>query len=196
MTPSSSDAGNEPPPSATDDGVVNPWLVRLFLVLAFGLAFGIEGMTLIRSYVLDGDEGGQTEQVQAAPPPHSFTVQVGDDLLPDLPVEERIERMGLQAQEGGPWTFRLEVAVHNDTEGTYRLSVRDVGMEDGAFAEASHSVECAPGDSARLVATWSVAADARPHSLTAVAELHLPNDSTASTGRRVQLGHVPVQMER
>lgn len=174
--------------------MVSTWMVRLFLVLAFGLAFGIEGMTLIRSYVLNGDDEEARPSVETVQTAQHLTVQEGDELFPDLPGQERIDRLVLQAKKTGPWTFRLEVAVRNDTEATYRLTVRDVATDDGALAKASHSVECAPGDSARLVATWPVAADARPQSLTAMATLHLPPDSTASSGQRAQLGHVPVQM--
>jgi len=38
------------PPASNETDSVDPWIVRLFLILAFGVAFGIEGMTLIRSY--------------------------------------------------------------------------------------------------------------------------------------------------
>ena len=57
MSTSSSDAdGSEAPPAPDEPREVNPWVVRIFLILAFGLAFGIEGMTLVRSYLLDGGE--------------------------------------------------------------------------------------------------------------------------------------------
>lgn len=178
------------------DSVVSTWVVRLFLVLAFGLAFGIEGMTLIRSYVLNGDDEQAEPSVETVQTAQHLTVQEGDELFPALPGEERIDRMVLQAQKAGPWTFRLEVAVRNNTEAIYRLTLRDLATDDGTLAKASHSVESAPGDSARLVATWPVAADARPQSLTAMATLHLSSDSTTSSGQRTQLGHVPVQMMR
>lgn len=197
MSAASPDTSDRPASAPSDgDDVVSTWMVRLFLVLAFGLAFGIEGMTLIRSYLLEGDDEQTEPSVETVQTAQNLTAREGDALFPDLPVQERIDRMVLQAQKAGPWTFRLEVSVRNDTEGTYRLTVRDVATDDGALAKASHSIDCAPGDSARLVATWPVGADARPQSLTAVAELHLPPDSTASSGQRVQLGHVPVQMVR
>jgi hypothetical protein len=196
MNTSSSDADDASSSSAADEPQeINPWLVRLFLILAFGLAFGIEGMTLIRSYLLNG--GGETEeQVEYEEREEAEAVGIGDDLLPDTPVSERIAQMRIQAQSDGPWVFRLGIIVVNDGENPYRLSLRDLEADDGTVFDEMHAVDCAPGDSTQFVATWSIGSDARPRALTAEAELQLSGDSTRSVQRRVSFGHVPVRMER
>jgi len=195
MNTSSSDADDASSSAADEPQEINPWLVRLFLILAFGLAFGIEGMTLIRSYLLNGD-GETEEQVEYEEREEAEAVGIGDDLLPDTPVSERIAQMRIQAQSDGPWVFRLGIIVVNDGENAYRLSLRDLEADDGTVFDEMHAVDCAPGDSTQFVATWSIGSDARPRALTAQAELQLSGDSTRSVQRRVSFGHVPVRMER
>ncbi len=201
MSPSSSDADDAPPPPDKQQEI-NPWVVRLFLILAFGLAFGIEGMTLVRSYLLDG-EGEEDEQVEYEERDdgddeerESTPLRIGADLLPATPVSERIAQMQIQAQSGGPWVFRLGITVVNDGEKAYRLSLRDLEADDGTVFDEVHAVDCAPGDSTQLVATWPIGSDARPGALTAEATLQPPDDSTRVVRRRVSFGHVPVRMQR
>ncbi len=194
MSTPSSDADDAAAPPASDemDGV-NPWVVRLFLILAFGVAFGIEGMTLVRSYLLDGEEPTEQQADATDEPP---ALGVGDDLLPSTAVSERIARMRMQARSGGAWAFRLTVEVANTGEGEYRLSLQALEADDGTVYEEAPSVTCAPGDSTRLVATWPIGAEARPRALTAVAEWEGAGDSTRTVRRRVSFGHVPVRMQR
>ena len=192
------DASTSPAPDEPEG--VNPWVVRFFLILAFGLAFGIEGMTLLRSYLID--RGEETEQVVSdeeraeAEGQDAAPLRVGDDLLPATAVSERVTEMRIQAQSSGPWAFRLAVTVGNSGKSTYRLSLRDLETDDGMVSDDVQSVTCAPGDSTQLVATWPIGADVRPAALTAEAELQLSDDSTRTVGRRVAFGHVPVRMER
>jgi len=201
MSTSFSDADDSSTSPAPDepDGV-NPWVVRFFLILAFGLAFGIEGMTLVRSYLLDEEE--TTEQVASeggragAEAQDAAPLRVGDDLLPATAVTERVAEMRIQAQSDGPWVFRLAVAVVNEGESDYRLSLRDLEADDGTLFDDVHSVTCAPGDSTRFVATWPVGTNARPAVLVAEGSLQVSEDSTRTVRRRVSFGHVPVQMER
>ncbi len=196
MSTSTSDADESPTPAAPDDADgVSPWVVRLFLILAFGVAFGIEGMTLVRSYLIDGGDEPE-EQAAAGAGGANTTLGVGDDLLPDTAVSERIARMRVQARSDGPWVFRLAVTVVNDGERSYRLALRDLEADDGTVFDEVQSVACPPGDSTRFVATWPIGANARPASLTVEAALQGPGDSTRTVRRRVSFGHVPVQMQR
>lgn len=191
--------------SSVDDGApadapgrgsetASKWIVRIFLFLAFGLAFGIEGMTLVRSYLWYGDE--PSEQTVATEGPAQETIGAGDDLLPATPIAERVQQLRIRARTDGPWAFRFVIAIENDTDGVYRLTVRDLEADDGSVYDEVYSVECPPGDSTRLVASWSVGADARPVSLTAAGELEISDDSTQTAERRIFFGHVPVQMVR
>jgi hypothetical protein len=200
MSTSFSDAdGSEAPPAPDEPREVNPWAVRIFLILAFGLAFGIEGMTLVRSYLLDGGE--ETEQVASdeeragADEQETVPLRIGDDLLPATAVSERVTEMRIQAQSNGLWVFRLVVSVTNDSTDGYRLSLRELTTDDGTSFEDAQSVACPPGDSTQLVATWPIGADARPAALTAEAEFEA-GDSTRTERRRLSFGHVPVRMER
>jgi hypothetical protein len=200
MNTSPSDADEASTPSAPDepDGI-NPWVVRFFLILAFGLAFGIEGMTLIRSYLLNEDEEAEqvtSEKQSKTDAQDAAPLRLGDDLLPATAVSERIAQMQIQAQSGGPWVFRLRITVVNDGENAYRLSLRDLKADDGTVLDEVHAVDCAPGDSTQLVATWPIGSDARPGALTAEATLQPPDDSTRVVRRRVSFGHVPVRMQR
>lgn len=207
MSTPSSGADEELAPSPSDgDEAVSRWLVRLFLVLAFGLAFGIEGMTLIRSFVLDDEE--ETEQRAPYDGEEPFDKEregaeqgarplgVGDDLLPTTAVSERVVQMRIHAQSGGAWTFRFVVEVRNEGDGRYRLALRSLNMDDGTVLDDVHSVECRPGESARLVATWPVGPNKRPRTLTAVAKVEVSGDSIRTARRHVSFGHVPVQMQR
>jgi hypothetical protein len=198
MSTSSSDADEAPPQPAPDEPQgVNPWVVRFFLILAFGLAFGIEGMTLIRSYLIDSGE--ETEEQVASEEERKRredAIGVGDDLLPTTPVSERVAQMRIQAQSNGPWIFRLVVTVVNDGKNHYRLSLRDLEADDGTVYEAVPSMACPPGDSTQLVATWPIGSDARPRALTAEATLQPSADSTRTVQRRITFGHVPVQMQQ
>jgi hypothetical protein len=172
-------------------------VVRFFLILAFGLAFGIEGMTLIRSYFLTGgDDAEQTVEAQG-PEPEGDLLRVGDDLLPVTDVTERVAQMQMRAQSSGPWIFRLVVAVANDGAAPYRLDLRSLETDDGATLQETPTVTCAPGDSTRLVATWPMGANVRPRALTAEGTV-LGDGGTADsiTTRRVRFGHVPVRMQR
>lgn len=203
MSTSSSDADEPSPRPAPDEREeINPWLVRLFLILAFGVAFGIEGMTLIRSYLLEGEEEPE-EQVEYEGTEEDGGVQraggplrIGDDLLPTTAVSERVAEMKIRAQSDGPWIFRLVIAVVNKEESEYRLSVRTLETDDERVLNDGSAVDCPPGDSTQLVATWPVGSNARPRSLIAEAEQRFSADSTRTVRRRISFGHVPVQMER
>ncbi|MFB6231751.1 MAG: hypothetical protein ABEL04_11415 [Salinibacter sp.] len=201
MNTPSSDADDGPTQAAPDEVEgINPWVVRFFLILAFGLAFGIEGMTLIRSFLLGEDEDAE-EQVEAEErgeieEPEAAPVHIGDDLLPATAVSERVAEMKIWGRSDGPWVFRLVVTVTNDGKNAYRLSLRNLEVDDGTEFDDVHAAECPPGDSTQLVASWPIGTDARPRALTAEATLQGTNDSTRTVRRRVTFGHVPVQMKR
>lgn len=198
MNTSSSDANGVSPPPAPDDAEgVNPWIVRIFLILAFGLAFGIEGMTLVRSFLLSGDEDAQEEVAQGGSGADDASpLRVGAEVLPATEATERVAEMQIQGRSDGPWVFRLVVTVINDGDSDHRLSLRELEADDGTVFDDVYTVETPPGDSAQVTATWPVGTNARPQSLTAEAELRVSDDSTRTVRRRVTFGHVPVQMER
>lgn len=203
MSTSTSDTDEEPASPAPDGPEeINPWVVRFFLILAFGLAFGIEGMTLVRGYFLNGEEesqhvaeergGARTPDAQSSDAP----LGVGDDLLPATEVTARVVQMQIRAQSSGPWTFRLGITVENETETSYRLTLRALETDDGTVLDDVHTATWAPGDSSQFVAAWPMAVDSRPQALTVEAELEQDSDSVRTVRRRVSFGHVPVQMER
>ena len=198
-SPEPDDASSPSAPDGADE--VNPWVVRFFLILAFGLAFGIEGMTLVRSYLLSGDDesapADETQEASSAPGARSGgPLRIGDDLLPATDVTERVAELQMRAQSSGPWAFRLAVVVNNRTEAPYRLTLRALETDGGTVLDDVHGATWAPGDSTRFRATWPMGADARPQSLIVEAELRQNGDSTRTVRRRVSFGHVPVQMER
>ncbi|WP_232798039.1 hypothetical protein [Salinibacter altiplanensis] len=189
-------------PSAPDEAdAASPWVVRLFLILAFGLAFGIEGMTLVRGYLLSGEDEAApvaAEQEGAGAPSarSDGPLRVGDDLLPATAVTERVAEMQIRAHSSGPWTFHLAIAVDNRTGAPYRLTLRALETDDGTVLDDVQTAAWPAGDSTQLRAAWPMGANARPQSLTAEAELQHDGDSTRTVRRRISFGHVPVQMER
>lgn len=200
MSTSSSDADDAPAPPASDEtDSVSPWVVRLFLILAFGVAFGIEGMTLIRSYLYADAEDAEA-QVEYAEgergDDEEAPLRIGDDLLPATDVTERVAAMKIRGRTDEPWVFRLVVTVVHDGTADYRLALRRLEADDGTVVDETHAVEVPPGDSTRLAATWPIGADVRPAALTAEATLQGAADSTRTVRRRVTFGHVPVRMER
>lgn len=192
---SADDPASSPPADAPDDSSsFEKWLVRFFLIVAFGVAFGIEGMTLFRSFVLDRDDGPDEATVETAP--ELPQLQVGDDVLPDAPPTERIEALALEARQGDTWTFRMEIALQNPTEQPYELTTFGVLTRSGRVHEESFRATCPPGGSARLVAEWEVAASDIPESLVASGRVQVTPDSSVVHARRFQLPRIPVQMAR
>lgn len=199
--PDASDNGQSSPPSPNADATTDSsssfekWLVRFFLVLAFGVAFGIEGMTLFRSYVLDRDtEPTPSHTAETAPP--LPTLQVGDEVLPASPPTERIEMLAIEARQGNTWTFRMEIAIQNSTDQSYDLTVFGVLTQGGSVHEEAFRVTCPPGDSTQLMAEWQLAASDIPESLVASGRVQVAPDSSVVHARRFQLPRIPVQMAR
>ena len=198
-SPNADDASTTPAPDEPEG--INPSVVRSFLILAFGLAFGIEGMALVRSYLFNGEEEAaerveHEEGEQKDDDGETTPLRMGDDLPPATTVSERVAEIQVRAQSGGPWVFRLAVTVVNDGKNSYRLSLRDLKADDGAIYDDVQSVACPLGDPTQLVATRPIGADARPAALTAEVELQLSNDSTRVVRRRILFGHAPVRMQR
>ena len=169
--------------------------MRFFLLLAFGVAFGIEGMTLFRSYVLDRDSG-QEDTTAVETTPTLPLLRVGDEVLPASPPTERIEALALAARPGDTWTFRMEIALQNPTEQAYELTTFGVLTRSGAVHAEAFRVTCPPGDSTRLVAEWQLAASDLPESLVASGRMQVTPDSAVVHARRFRLPRIPVQMVR
>ena len=194
---SSDEARSTPDSSPTDSGkksTFEKWLVRFFLLMAFGVAFGIEGMTLFRSYVLDRDSGQEDVAVETVP--ELPLLQVGDEVLPDSPPTERIEALALEARQGDTWTFRMTIALQNPTDQPYELTTFGVLTRSGSVHEEAFRVACPPGDSTQLVAEWPLAASDLPESLVASGRLQVTPDSAVVHARRFRLPRIPVQMVR
>ncbi len=190
------DASPDGSPDAKKDGdsSFEKWLVRFFLLMAFGVAFGIEGMTLFRSYVLDRDGGQDTETVE--PPPELPLLQVGDEMLPDASPTERIEALSLEARPGDTWTFRITIALQNPTEQPYELTTFGVLTRSGSVHEEAFRVTCPPGDSTQLQAEWQLAPSDFPESIVASGRIQVTPDSSVVHARRFRLPRIPVQMVR
>jgi hypothetical protein len=162
--------------------------------MAFGVAFGIEGMTLFRSYVLDRNSGQDEAVVDAAP--ELPLVQVGDEVLPASPPTERVEALTVEARPGDTWAFRMTIALRNPTDQPYQLTTFGVLTRSGSVHEEAFRVTCPPGDSTQLMAEWQLAPSDFPESLVASGRLQVTPDSAVVHARRVRLPRIPVQMVR
>ena len=178
-----------------EESTFDKWLVRFFLILVFGVAFGIEGMTLFRSYVLDRDAGDDAEeavtQVPALP-----QLGVGDEVLPATAPSETVQQLSVTAQRGADWTFELAVRVQNPTDRPYTLTMFGLLTQEGAVREDPFTVTCAPGETVDLNAAWTLDAGDRPKSIVASGRTAVTADSVAVEARRVRFERVPVQMAR
>jgi hypothetical protein len=184
-SPNSDSASGTPP---NDDGTAEKWLVRILLGLAFGLAFGIEGMTLIRSYLIeDGPESPDTEET--APP----ALREDSPLVPEATAAIRVRRLRLFAEDD-VWTFTLVAGPDSALSTSYTLSFDRLQTDGGTALTTAPSYTWAPGDTTGVTASWGLDPGQRPDALTITATTQVTPDSTVTTRRTVDVGHVPVRM--
>ncbi len=163
--------------------------MRILLVLAFGLAFGIEGMTLIRSFVINDDGEDETEQTTEQLP----TLREGDVLLslPGPPV--RVHRLRLLARDEA-WTFSVISRPDSSRKHPYTLTFDHLTTGAETTAPSAPSYTWSPNDTSAFEASWPLPPGRRPATLTVTGTLQVSADSTASATRTVDVSHVPVRM--
>jgi hypothetical protein len=185
-------SGNGPTDASTDsdDATFEKWLVRFFLFLVFGVAFGIEGRTLIQTYLSSDDDPAGTDP---QPAETVRRVGTGDALLPDLPA--RVRSMQLTASTTGDWTYRLTVVPGSLGTDTLSLSVDRLvtNNEDALSAKATHT--WASGDTTALAATWSIPPGSQPNHLH-VTTRYTTSDTTRVRTDTLALERTPVQMQQ
>jgi len=186
---SDSAASSEPTPSTEETDASEKWLVRILLVLAFGLAFGIEGMTLVRSFLIE--EGDTTEETTDTRP----VLQEGDALVPALTPSVRAHRLQVRARSD-EWTFTLAARPDSFAEQSYTISFERLTLGNGTKLTTAPSHTWGPSDTASFAASWVLPVGQRPETLTLTASVKNPVDSMTTDTRTVDLGHVPVRMQR
>lgn len=164
------------------------WLVRILLTLAFGLAFGIEGMTLIRSFVLEDEEpsASQTATNQGS------LLQEGDLLMPSLGPPVRAHRLGVRAGSE-EWTFTLIARPDTAPVRSYTLTFDRLTTTDGTARPTAPSHTWSKGDTVAFAASWVLPVGQRPDVLTMTATTKISPESTATASRTVEFGHVPIR---
>jgi len=182
-SPTSPDASGP----ADESGPYETWLVRILLTLAFGLAFGIEGMTLIRSFVVD--TGDDAETSQTAEPP---TLREGTALAPSVASGVRVRRLRVRAEDQG-WTFTLVARPDSARDRSVTLSFDRLTSTNGTSFTSAPTRTWAPTDTASFAASWLLPVGQRPETLTVTASTAAGPDSTHSATRTFELGHVPVR---
>lgn len=179
-------------PRGDDAGISETWLVRILLVVAFGLAFGIEGMTLVRSFFLDDPSETATEQTAGETLPR---LEEGDALVPALEPPVRVRGLRLRAAETA-WTFELAARPDSPPAQPYTLTFDRLSTSPGPTLTTAPSHTWSPADTASFTASWSLSPGRRPEALTITATRQISADSTVSSTRTVDVGHVPVRMQR
>jgi len=182
-SPASSDASGP----AAESGPYETWLVRILLTLAFGLAFGIEGMTLIRSFVLDPEDDADTSQTTERP-----VLREGTALAPSVASGLRVRRLRVRAEDQG-WTFTLVARPDSARDRSVTLSVDRLTSTNGTSFTRAPSRTWAPADTASFAASWTLPVGQRPATLTVTASTAAGPDSTRSATRTFEMGHVPVR---
>lgn len=162
--------------------------MRILLALAFGLAFGIEGMTLIRSFLIDTE--ASTVQTTDADP----VLKEGDALVPALDSTLRARRVRLQATQEA-WTFVVTARPDTARSQPVALAFPRLTLSNGTARTSAPSRTWAPGDTASFTASWTLPVGQRPDALTATVTTPVSPDSTASVTRTMGVGHVPVRMQ-
>ena len=177
--------------SAPDgSGTYEKWLVRILLGLAFGLAFGIEGMTLVRSFLFDSTEAS----TGATPADTRSALTEGDVLMPSLPSRVRAHRMQVRATTES-WVFRLTARPDSAAERPYTFSFDRLTLSNGSSLTTAPRHTWPPADTASFTASWTLPVGQRPDALTITATTRVSPDSTTSITRTMDLGHVPVRMQ-
>ena len=100
-------------------------MVRILLALAFGLAFGIEGMTLIRSFLVDQEEDS-TEQTADT----RSVLREGDVLVPALAPSVRVHRLRVRAYRD-EWTFALTARPDSLADRSYTVTFDRLALDGG-----------------------------------------------------------------
>ena len=175
--------------SSAEDGTTEKWMVRILLALAFGLAFGIEGMTLIRSFLVDQEEDS-TEQTADT----RSVLREGDVLVPALAPSVRVHRLRVRAYRD-EWTFALTARPDSLADRSYTVTFDRLALDGGTELTSAPSHTWPPADTASFTASWTLPVGQRPASVTITASSPLTADSTATTTRTVDLGHVPVRQQ-
>lgn len=158
-------------------------LVRLLVVVGFGIPLVVEGVTFVGLFN-DGLSGGSS--ATQAPVPEE--VGIGEDLLAETTASETLESTYVVA---GPdrWTMVVTVAVENSGESPYRLRLGDATLSSGKTVEGGAATDrLAPGESTTITARWSLPPGATPRKIAVVA---------VTDGERVEetvaLAKVPVR---
>lgn len=181
---------SSPGASTSTDGAYEKWLVRILLALAFGLAFGIEGMTLVRSFLIDTEEAAPRTTENTRP-----VLTEGDPLVPALVPTVRARRLVVRATNEA-WTFRLTARPDTAADRPYTLSFDRLTTSGGSEYTAAPRHTWPAADTASFTASWTLPVGQRPQTLTVTASTPVAPDSTASVTRTLELGHVPVRMQR
>jgi hypothetical protein len=176
---------------ADGDATFEKWLVRFFLFLVFGVAFGIEGRTLIQTYLSSGED----DPTATAPSPTETVRRVGtgDALLPHLPARVRATR--LTASATGDWSYRLTVAPGSLGTDTLSLSIEQLVTNNETALSSEASRTWAPGDTTALTAAWAIPAGSQPNRLH-VTTRHATGDTVRVRTDTLALERTPVQMQR
>lgn len=185
----SSDSSSTSSASAPDEsGAYEKWLVRILLGLAFGLAFGIEGMTLVRSFIIDTDQPA-VETTDARP-----VLTEGDALVPSLDPGLHAHRLRLRATRD-EWTFTLTIRPDSTLSRETTLSFPQLTRSNGSVDASAPSRTWMPNDTTSFSASWTLPVGQRPDALTVTATTRVSPDSAATVTRTMDLGHVPVRMQ-
>ncbi len=190
-SPDAADSPENPSGSSpSESGAYEKWLVRILLGLAFGLAFGIEGMTLVRSFLLD-DEAPAAEQTATETRP---VLREGEALVPSVAPTVRARRLRVRATDQA-WTFTLVARPDSAGDRPVTFSFDRLTTSDGSALTSAPRHTWAPPDTASFTASWSLAVGQRPDVLTVTAETPAGPDSTTVVTRTLDIGHVPVRVQ-
>ena len=163
--------------------------MRILLGLAFGLAFGIEGMTLVRSFLLDDEAPAEQTATETRP-----VLQEGEALVPSVAPTVRARRLRVRATDQA-WTFTLVARPDSAGDRPVTLSFDRLTRSDGSALTSAPRHTWTPPDTASFTASWSLAVGQRPDVLTVTAETPAGPDSTAVVTRTLDIGHVPVRVQ-
>lgn len=165
-------------------------LIRLLVGLGIGIPVAIEVATftgLVGQQLREDDDG---EGVGPTPTGET-AVGVGDDLLPETPQVERVERALVEA--GETWEFELAVTVENTGEVPYELRLGPVTTDDGSRVPGTRTTGPVPAGGTRTFeATWTVPSGTLPTEVNVVA-IEDPTGDQRVRSRTVSLAKVPVQ---
>lgn len=167
--------------------------IRLLIGLGIGIPILIEAATFFglieRHFFTSGPRDGESPTPTT---PTREPVRIGDELLPETPLDERLRSASLEAQQG-QWLLTLGVEVENPTETEYEFRLGTVTLTNQDQIEGGGTTGRIPTFETRsMLGTWMLPEGSTPERVEATEIAFAADGSSRETTASVPLSKIPV----